>query len=180
MPVVEPSPARAQTEDLGYALNITIPQAKGMARWTQCGFLLAWIGGWALGEAFALWTLMVTFRGGRSGEGLPQFAAVFLIVWLAMWTFGGLMAGLQVIRLLFGREEITASTTELTIHSRPIGRPRQYIAHEVKDLRDDDATSSIEFDYGSKTVRFGSGLEEVERKQIVELLRERMQPDREW
>jgi len=180
MPAVEPPPARAQTEDLGYALSITIPQDKGIARWAQCGFLLVWLGGWALGEAFALWALIGTFRGDVPGDGLPLSAAVFLIVWLALWTFGGLMVGLQGIRLLFGREEITASTTELTIHSRPIGRPRQYIAHEVKDLRVDDATSSIQFDYGSKTVRFGSGLEEVERKQIAELLRERMQQDRRW
>jgi len=178
MPTVEPSLPRAQMQDLGYQLNITIPQAKGMARWGTSAFLLFWLGGWALGEGFAIWALIGTFSGGRTDGGLPGFGAVFLLVWLAFWTFGGLAAGLKVIGLLFGRDEITATTDELTIHSRPIGRPKQYIAHEVKDLRVDDTTNSIKFDYGAKTVRFGSGLEEAELKQIAELLRARLQLDK--
>lgn len=61
-------------------------------------FLLLWLGGWSVGEYFALNEI---FRGGT-----PLAADLFLIVWVTFWTLGGAAAWYFVLWQLFGVERL--------------------------------------------------------------------------
>src|SRR5215471_9190155 len=97
-------------------------RASGVLRFLPAAFLSAWLCGWVVGEWFALRLLATVLRkglgtdvlaswfpdvGGRlpSGPGLPVFAG-FILLWLALWTFGGMAALQQVFALLFGCERV--------------------------------------------------------------------------
>jgi hypothetical protein len=102
-------------------MQVTL-HAAGVFRFLPAAFLSVWLCGWAVGEWFALRLLATTLRralgtdvlaswfpdvGGKlpPGPGLPVFAG-FIVLWLALWTFGGMAALQQVFALLFGCERV--------------------------------------------------------------------------
>ncbi|HUR47329.1 MAG TPA: hypothetical protein VMZ27_15715 [Candidatus Saccharimonadales bacterium] len=100
----------------------------GVSRFLGAGFLSFWLVGWAAGEVFALWILtagvwsLVTGHpqsGSRQpiavGMALPM--GLFLLFWLTLWSFGGIMAIRELLRLLFGRDSILATPERLELHN---------------------------------------------------------------
>jgi hypothetical protein len=109
---MEPAAVGARTER-GWELR---QEARGLGRFVVAAFLLAWITGWAVGEAFALGLLV---RGVAEwiglGAPLPGQApaasigiAAFLLIWLALWTLGGVAAIHQLLSLLWGGTAVIA------------------------------------------------------------------------
>lgn len=98
----------------------------GWGRYVSALFLAVWLCGWLAGEAFVLWILytgIVALWTGRppssGGDVLETGPALgigaFLIFWLALWTFGGLAAVHELLRLLWARDRLVASGGRLTV-----------------------------------------------------------------
>jgi hypothetical protein len=150
-------------------------------------FLGAWLGGWAMGEAFAVRQLFLSSRPE------PIAAQAFLLFWLVAWTVGGAFAMYTFAWGLVGREEITVDGRVLATRQAagPIGRTRQFDLAHVQDVRaaptDGGSTrrmaglsypgmdrGEIAFSYGAKTYRLGVGIEGLDVKLVLEALRERI------
>src|SRR2546428_13472131 len=82
---------------------------RGPGRWFKAAFLGLWLCGWAAGEAFALWALVIGARALLTGEPPKPAAAplqvgaalgmgAFLLAWLAVWTLGGIAAGTPTLQ----------------------------------------------------------------------------------
>src|SRR5881396_2695801 len=81
----------------------------GASRFLGAPFLAFWLAGWAVGEVFALSLLavgacsLVTGRPPGSGHnpltlGVALPVGLFLLFWLTFWTFGGFLAGRELLR----------------------------------------------------------------------------------
>ncbi len=69
---------------------------RGPRQWAGILILSAWLVGWAFGEWMAVQRLFFS--------DAPEGGAWFLVLWLLLWTAGGLLALRQLLRLLAGRE----------------------------------------------------------------------------
>jgi hypothetical protein len=96
---------------------VAVFRSRGFGRFYGATFLALWLVGWLAGEAFALWVLILGgwafFSGhppepGRAPVSLEVavVAGLFLIFWLSIWSLGGIMAGQEFFRLLFGKDRI--------------------------------------------------------------------------
>jgi hypothetical protein len=180
---IKPFAARHTTDDLGDMLKITIPSQK---QWFQILFIGFWLVGWAFGEVTVLRSLI-------SGNGFGG-PSLFMIAWLGGWTIGGGYAIYILFWQLVGNEIIQVSNYAITT-SRSIlgfGFPKEYSSEYIKTLRVSSSPSSndmfgwsrasrfygvggglLAFDYGSKTVKFGAGIDEAEAKQILSEIQQR-------
>lgn len=82
---------------------------EGPARFFVAAFLAFWLCGWLAGEIFALWFLW-TFLGTflTTGQGaLP--AALFLLVWVSLWSVGGAAALQHLLRALWSEDRLTVT-----------------------------------------------------------------------
>ena len=77
----KPYKGRATIIDNITDLQIIIPTKRN---WFIIIFVGAWLGGWFMGETFALGLLLSTLRG--------HPADLFVLFWLIGWTAGGFMA----------------------------------------------------------------------------------------
>ena len=155
-------------------------------QWFTIICLCAWLGGWAYGE------VLVTreFVLGR-GPPLP-----FALIWLTAWTAGGALAVMAVAWGLAGREVVSVGSGLFAIRREVfgVGRTWEYDPAQVRNVRvavagfdpfDFKASfrlwgiggGPIAFDYGARTYRVGSGIEEAEAASIVGAVRERLPPD---
>ena len=139
-------------------------------------FLPVWLAGWAAGEIFGAQTLL---RGGDSSS--------FMLIWLCAWTVGGIFATFAWLWMLTGKERVILKPDAL-VHRYElfgIGRSREYELSHVRSLRVSPEPSDslgggwkrnsiyfgggvVAFDYGAKTVRFASSVDEAEGKMIVD------------
>jgi hypothetical protein len=89
----------------------------GAGRFVGAAFLSVWLCGWAGGEALALFVIgygicwLVTGRPAfGSDQPLPLGPAVavgcFLLVWLAFWTLGGIMAIRELLRSVWAEDRL--------------------------------------------------------------------------
>ncbi len=113
--MTKPEPPR-EIDQTGDGTRITL-RPQGCARFAGAAFLLLWVGGWAVGEAFAL-NLLLAFAGIAYRVpfpiAIPPFPLApasflflaFILLWLGFWTWGGLTAIAQVLQLLAGRDTI--------------------------------------------------------------------------
>lgn len=179
MAVVSPSSGRAKITDRGADLQIIIPSKKSFF---LILFLTAWMGGWVMGENFAVRSLFHP-----KGESQLDY---FLWFWLIGWTIGGAFALLGLLWLVAGREILTISNSRLVLERRifALGTKREYEISSVKSIRVNPNeglyanrsaagmfginSGSIAFDYGMKTVRFGA-VDEAEASHIIEQLKNR-------
>jgi hypothetical protein len=126
-----------EPEPHGGGMQVTL-RPRGVARWFQAAFLFAWLGGWAMGEWFALGlfasALEAVFGPGALPEGL-RFGAgpgvsrgeaamvfAFVVPWLALWTLGGGLALAQALLALVGREIVRWSPDGLEIERHALVR----------------------------------------------------------
>lgn len=144
-------------------------------------FMLAWLGGWTMGEVSVISELL----SGRSGEGTG-----FMAFWLIGWTVGGGLAIYTVLWMIAGREVLRLMGDHLSIRREifGVGRTREYDLSHVSNLRVASADPSpfwgprtfpgmhpgiIAFDYGASTVRMGQSIDEAEALQITRELNAR-------
>jgi hypothetical protein len=105
--------------------------------WAAIVFLTLWLIGWAVGEFFAIGALVSILTGqtnlGAGGLG----GALFLLVWVGFWTFGGLMALFEWLWNLSGREAVGLNGDRLRIEQRVPGwtRGRDFRLAQIRDLR---------------------------------------------
>ncbi len=117
---------------------------EGRSRYFGAAFLAFWLCGWAVGEvmvlgilAGGLWTLIT------GTPPHPHFDTVhgtaiwpvgaFLLLWLTLWTIGGITAGWTLLRLLWGEDRITLRADVLRVERRaaPLRRVREVRRDEV-------------------------------------------------
>jgi hypothetical protein len=111
-------------------------------------------------------------------EGGSWPTGIFLIVWLTVWTFGGIMAGRILLWQLGGKEIVEVSRQEMKISKQyfGIGGVKEYLAREISDLRlsenqGNSGSNAFEFDYEFETVEFGSDLHPSAVEEVLETLR---------
>ena len=149
--------------------------------------MAVWLVGWTIGGAVTIAAL---------GEGRGSDA--FLLAWMAAWALGEAFGLCVLIWSLAGREVIgfTHDAMVVTRVAGPYHRSKRFRRDRIERLRDDPypglarsvfarprdalrdslelhglAGGSIVFDYGARTHRFGSKLDEAETRQLLELFR---------
>jgi hypothetical protein len=146
-------------------------------------FLGVWLVGWLMGEVTAI-TQLFSGRGTRP-EG-------FLLLWLILWTGGGLFAAYTWLWMLIGKERILMGTSRLHVRRDVLGlgQTQTYEFHKVQNLRVAPqppgprdmgvalrlaglAGGLIAFEYQGKTIRFGAGIDETEARMMVERMKQR-------
>ena len=123
----DPTLPRVSIERTAEGLEARL-RPQGLGRFFGAAFLGVWLCGWAFGEVFALWLLYHGVRslitgeppsaGGAPLRGAPALGmGLFLLFWLSIWTLGGVMAMLEVLRLLWSEDRLVAAA-DLKIHRR--------------------------------------------------------------
>jgi hypothetical protein len=166
----KPGTGRAKISDNGSALQIIIPSKKNIG---LIVLFTLWLGGWAIGEINVI----------KSDLGFTAFTPL----WLAAWTVDGVYMMSVIVRAILGKEMITISAETIKIEKTPslFIRLKKYNLADATNLRILTNTNiryamaylvppdSLGFDYGMKTVRFGSGLDEAEAAYIINMMKNR-------
>jgi len=155
----------------------------GISRFFGAAFLAVWLAGWAVGEAFALWLLSAGARSILTGHppeagreplrlevALP--VGLFILFWLALWTLGGVMAGRELLRLLFGRDCIRVGDDTLEVeHSYGLFRSRERLPQvELRRFyrRPGSAALCVETAHGTtELTRLGTAGERAELQHVL-------------
>ncbi len=178
--IENPSNGRVVIHQEYNSLSIEIPAKK---HWAQILFFMIWLGGWAVGEYFALNTLL--------SSNAPLVANAFIIFWLIGWTFGGGIAFYTILWQLFGREIIIAKSGQLAIQRTVFGfeGKRRFETGSITNMQivPDHAVGipdsnnkkglgrqggKIRFDNETKSIRFGMDIGDREAKMIIDRLRQ--------
>jgi hypothetical protein len=173
---IEPAAPTYQLAETMQGLTASIPARRN---WFVLLFMCAWLGGWVLGEVSA-----ITRISNPTGDGPKEFLAV----WLIGWTLGGGWVLACVVWQLFGREVITIAAGELIyrVEALGLGRSRSFTSYQISRVRVVDFSSMpfsrqwnmvpplfgagygpIAFDYGARTYRLGSSLDEAGARQLL-------------
>ena len=102
---------------------------RGAGRFVGAAFLLVWLCGWAGGEAFALFVIgygIYSLVTGRPAFGSDQpiqlgpavAVGCFLLVWLAIWTLGGIMAIRELLRSVWAEDRLVLDRAGLVCSHR--------------------------------------------------------------
>ncbi len=161
-------------------LEIVIPAQRNLV---VILFLGVWLAGWVVGEL----TTLADFL-----KGDPKRPEGFVLLWLALWTVGGVFAAYLWLWMLVGKERILMGTSALRLKRDVLGLGptttydlfRVYnlrVATKPVSPRDTAVTPRlasligglIAFEYQGKTIRFGAALDEAEAQMIVERMRQR-------
>jgi hypothetical protein len=122
---------------------------RGPGRFAVGGFLTLWLGGWAAGEVFVLFTLSRLLRdwtgaggvqaGAATGSmnmsvGMATAATAFLLVWVSLWTLGGVMALREWLRCFWADERLVLNDEVLALRSRlgPFVRRQRIAVDQIR------------------------------------------------
>jgi hypothetical protein len=193
MPVT-PALPRFVLDDDGQVLRFTIPSRKN---WFALIVSIPWLAVWTLGECIVLGLLIIgivslvaTLSTGKPSlptiEGAIglSLGGLFLLVWISVWTTAGISVIYSFLWQVVGKEVIEVSLSSIKLSRRifRFGRPKEYLAEHIRDLRAQPPFQSrlslweggfwgwthntMAFDYGARTVRFASSIDEAEAKLI--------------
>jgi hypothetical protein len=160
-------------------------------RFFGAAFLLVWLAGWAVGEVFAAGFLVMLLRsivGSAIGAewpipggewiagGAAGFVLLFLLVWLTLWTFGGLAAMREFFRSIAGEDRVSVESMAVELQHRagPFRRTRQFERSHIRRvrIRSHDRAVVLDTRDGTEVVtKFGTV---DERKAMAEWLRGRL------
>jgi len=182
MTMVQPVAGRATVSDNPSGIQISIPAKRNVF---IVLFMSYWLVGWAVGEVMVP---SVFLR-----KEMPPSMMIFTLAWLGAWTVGGGFAIYMLLWMIFGREIVSLGSRSLGLKRDVLGfgRLKEYDVSHIHNLRVSsgswnpfDFTSALQFwgigggmiafDYGSKTCRFGTSLEEAEANQLVQQLKSRV------
>lgn len=162
---------RSRIESIAGGLSIVMPARRSLV-------VTAVIGAWLV-----FWALSLLGRLPSSHLQGPRPPAAFLVIGCIAAVF----AVAALLWTLVGQERVTIDTDTFAIRREVfgIGLARRYALSSVRALRvvDDAITNttfgvgrgdpfglrsgSLAFDYGAKTIRFGSGVDPAEAKNIL-------------
>jgi hypothetical protein len=197
MPIVKPSKQRHSCRDTGESLVISIPSQRNWFMLFIFGFwLIVWaVLVISLGLSIVVNVIvMISNDPGTWHDAIdyifttPIFAVFFLVGYAALITAGA-FALRSFLWYLIGKDviEVSADSIKLKRAIFRFGRINEFIATDIKDLRISPLSMDngifnmfgvtnfwkistgglLAFDYGSKTIRFGGGIEEAESKQVL-------------
>jgi hypothetical protein len=196
MPIVQPPHERHFIRDEGSSLTVIIPSNKNYFTMFFLGiWLVGWTFGEVMVGGIVIAGILKLLSGtseiSMSGlAGIAGGGGLFMLVWLTFWTIGGAFAIYTFLWQLVGKEIVEISYEAIKIQRAVagFGRKKEYLASYIKDLRVSPLAADsnypfgrsrassfyglsggpLAFDYGAKTFRFGSGVDEAEAKQILE------------
>ena len=172
---------RSRVESIGGGIEIVMPSRRNMIMAAFIGF---WLAFWIY-SVFGMLPQM--FAGLPSAKGTPP-PLPFLVVWSVFWLIGGAFGLALFAWTVAGNERVTIDTDTFAVRREAfgLGLTRRYALASVRALRvvDDAAfgspffgfgrgdpfglrSGSLAFDYGAKTIRFGSGVDAAEAKYIL-------------
>lgn len=182
MSTILPKAARHQARFTGESLLITIPSRK---QWLLVPFLAVWLLFWAFAWLQVV-SALFKFPLHLIGPALFQFG--FMAFWLIFWSAGGVFALTTLLWLLVGVETIEVDPRHFHIRRQILGfgRSKRFKLEFVRDLRISQTATwfdgqtyfnsiwrfegPLTIDYGAKTYRCGSGVDEAEARQIIKLI----------
>jgi hypothetical protein len=181
MTKIKPDKARAILTETSKGLVIEIPSKKNIF---LILFVAAWLVAWAVGEVMVPSNM---FHGDN-----PWSVLLFVGAWLVAWTVGGCFVIYIWLWNVAGKEKIVASDMGLSIKRElfGFGREKEYEISSISNLRVSPQPYNpfnfssglqaygigggiIAFDYGARTYRFGSSLDEAEANQIISSIKQR-------
>ncbi len=171
---------RAKINQNFNSMNIEIRARK---YWLAIIFGIVWMGGWLWSETFAI-SLVFNLN-------TPLLIKPFILLWLIIWTLGGMLIGHWILWQLIGREVINIKEGIFTLEQsiKGIGPKEMYEINSIKNIdlnrvEDSDfwenntpesmfghSGGKIKFDYGTETITFAKEINEAEAKMILEELR---------
>lgn len=106
-PLPEQSRIRISVIAGDYQFEFHPSTGRRLVRWLPIGFLLFWLYGWSHGETFAIKHIFE--------PATPGGAKIFLCLWIAGWTVGGLVAFAFSVAFAFrpGAEKIVLQRAQL-------------------------------------------------------------------
>jgi hypothetical protein len=176
MPPVSARGGRVEVRSLPDGEEIVL-RPTGLLRYLPAAFLAFWLCGWALGEVVVLFLLLgpaaassleaarevLPFGVGRiplpSGS-LPLPVLAFLALWLAFWTWGGISAAWELLRLLSGSDRYVLRPGSFTYQrcAGPFGRARLFRAGSVEAIVDRRRKSRLVAMVSGKEVALSAGV----------------------
>lgn len=180
---IQPAQARSTVSDEPGGLRIIMPVKRN---WFLILFTGFWLCGWAVAESVVPVVLYQQVRAGTLG-----LESLFLLAWLGCWTVGGGFAIYAWLWNMAGKEVVFLNGMSLIVRREiyGFGRSKEFDLAHLRDLRCSpqgygpwNASSNgwgisggnIAFDYGARTYRFGTGLDEAEAKHIVKAIKQRV------
>lgn len=183
----QPALPRYTSETTGSSLKFVIPSRKN---WSIIIFFGFWLMIWAVGEialsiSFISAIIDIIFDR-KVFEGF--FGGIFMLIILAIWTGFASVILYTWLWNITGKEiiEVTDGSIKIAHRIFSFGKPKEYLVAHIKDLRAIPFIANeiwgfrimfrftwgvppgtLAFDYGAKTINFGSGCEEAEAKMIL-------------
>lgn len=148
-------------------------------------FLLFWLGAWTVGGGFAITSLL--FGSGEFGGG-----QLFTLFWLGGWAVGWVFATSTILWMLLGREifEMNSQVATKRLVAAFVGRKWHFNPQLIRNVRKSQlpdtsgnrrnfgfpgrSSGDVAFDYGQRTIFFGTDLEPAEADLIVETISQRL------
>lgn len=165
-PAQHPSagPDRMQVERDGDALTVRLASPCSCL---EAAFISVWLCGWAVGEVFAVVMLFA--------PATPLPARAFLLLWLTLWTLGGLVAINGALDAIGGVSSLRVDREALSVQKVAFGVPLRRSFRvplgRVRDVRAAGASVIIEHTAGAYAWEDPT---ESEAARTVALLRERL------
>lgn len=178
---IEPNRSRVIITDTSPGVRIILPNSRS---WFVICFLGLWICGWAVAEYMVSLQLL-------NGDAPPE-GEVFMLAWFVVWTIGGLLALYALLWQLMGKEIVMVygGTLKVRHDIGGYGFNKEYDLAQLQDLRTIQVVfnpldlssclqlwgvggGTIAFDYGTRVIRFGAGLAEVEATQVAAAITQR-------
>lgn len=157
----------------------------GAGRFFPAAFLSVWLCGWLAGEAFALVILAKGVRSMLTGEppapgrtplhlGPALGIGAFLLVWLTIWTFGGIAAIGELLRLVWAEDRVLARPDGLTLERRlgPFRSRRQLARTDLRWIETAPRTATLVAETSAKTVELSRLGSRDDREGAARMLRE--------
>ena len=183
MEMVPVSKSRVTLSENEGTLRAKIPARRN---WFLLLFFMAWLGGWTVGGVAAIGALLSSISKG------PEFFPVFLSFWLVGWLLGWLFVFLSIVWMLNGATKLEIDDKAFRVRTQALGLgwTKAYDKVHVKNLRVSvqlnpwsgwqnhaglalSRTGGLSFDYGSRTIQIGPGLDETEARLIADRIQKR-------
>jgi len=162
----------------------------GVGRYFGAAFLLVWLAGWLAGEVFALGFLFMLVRsvvgsavgaswpvpGGDWIAGGAGLVILFLLVWLTLWTFGGVAAINELLRSVAGEDRVSVQSAGVELERRagPFRRLRNFERSTIRRVRLRPHDKAVMMDTTSGTEFISKYGTTDERRAMADWLRSRL------
>ena len=156
---------------------------RGVARFFPAAFLAFWLCGWAAGEVMVFWLLLHGAKmvlagqpvGGAHPEPLLAVAgvALFLLLWLSLWTVGGFMTVGEFLRLVWSEDRIIASPAGITLYTSrgPFRKAVEIPRDEIRGIVPSARGAALAVETGKATIVLTRNGTADERAEIARMLR---------